>query len=394
MTTLAEMPVVDIDTHYTEPPDLWSSRAPSKYKGQVLHTRKDAAGRDGWYVHDHQVAPIGPAVIDRNNAKVPGIVNLRTFEEMTTAATTTADRLKLMDETGVTTQIIYPNVVGFGASRLMDLSDDVELRQWHVTAYNDAIAQLQMETQGRLRPQAVLPFWDIEASIKELKRCREELSLTGIAMTSAPQDFGQPKLADRKWEKFWAACQDLHMPVNFHIGTNSIEPVIDNYWGEPTLTRADGTQNGALASYLSASLFLANFQQIVNPILTKMLDRYPGIKFVSVESGIGWIPFIIRSLEYSFEDMLTAEERKTYKKGPREYLKDHIFTSYWFENEQAVKTYVAEFGADNLMFETDFPHPQALHPNVRGKIEETLSSFDKETQHKILHRNAEGLYRI
>jgi predicted TIM-barrel fold metal-dependent hydrolase len=106
------------------------------------------------------------------------------------------------------------------------------------------------------------------------------------------------------------------------------------------------------------------------------------------------VPFIIRSLEYSFEDMLTAEERKTYKKGPKDYLIDHIFTSYWFENELAVKTYVAEFGADNLMFETDFPHPQALHPNVRGKIEETLSSFDEDTQHKILHRNAEGLYKL
>lgn len=394
MTALGDIPIVDIDTHYTEPSDLWTSRAPAKYKGQVLHTRRDATGKDAWYVDDHVVASIGPAVINRQNAKVPGITNLRNFDEMTTAATNPQDRLKLMDDTGVTTQVIYPNVVGFGASRLMDLSDDVDLRLWHVTAYNDAISGLQRETGGRLRPQAVLPFWDIEACVKELVRCREQLGLTGIAMTSAPQDFGQPVLADPKWDPFWAACQDLQLPVNFHIGTNSLEPVIDGYWGDRVLYRPDGSQNGALASYLSASLFLANFQQIVNLILTKMLDRYPRIKFVSVESGIGWVPFIIRSLEYSFEDMMTAQERGTYKKRPREYLKDHIFTSYWFENELAVKTYVAEFGADNLMFETDFPHPQALHPDVRGKVLETLSSFDEDTQHKILHRNAEALYRI
>ncbi|MBX3509728.1 MAG: amidohydrolase [Hyphomonadaceae bacterium] len=392
MASLREMRIVDVDTHYTEPGDLWTSRAPSKFKDKVLHTRRDDAGKDGWYIDGHAVAPIGPAVIDRNNNKVPGITNLKSFDDMTLAATTTSERLKLMDRLGVTSQIIYPNVIGFGASRLMDLSEDLELRQWHVTAYNDAISALQKETNGRLRPQAVLPFWDIDESIKELERCREKLGLSGLAMTSAPQDFGQPALADEKWDRFWAACQALDVPVNFHIGTNSLEPVIGDYWGSKTLYREDGSQNGALASFLSASLFLANFRQVVNLILTKMLDRYPRLKFVSVESGVGWVPFIIRSLEYSFEDMMTAEERRSYKSTPREYMRNHIYTSYWFENERAVKTYVEEFGADNLMFETDFPHPQALHPGVREKIEETLGSFDSETQAKILFKNAERLY--
>jgi predicted TIM-barrel fold metal-dependent hydrolase len=392
MSALNNIPIFDIDTHYTEPSDLWTSRAPSKFKGQVLHTKRDASGKDAWYVGDRMTAPIGPAVINRANEKVPGRTNLDNYDEMTLASTNIKERLALMDTRGVSTEIVYPNVVGFGAQRLIGLSDDLELRNFHVTTYNDAIADLQKETKGRLKPQAVLPLWDIEASIKELERCREKLGLCGIAMTSAPQDFDQPQLSDEKWAPFWDACQELDIPVNFHIGTISAEPAIQSFWGHKVLYRPDGTQNGALASYLSASMFLANFQQIVNLILTKMCDRYPRIKWVSVESGVGWIPFIVRSLEYSFEDMLTAEERRTYKKRPKEYLRDHIYTSYWFENENAVKLYVEEFGSDNLMFETDFPHPQSLHPDVRGKVHETLRSFSEDVQHKILHRNAERVY--
>jgi predicted TIM-barrel fold metal-dependent hydrolase len=46
------------------------------------------------------------------------------------------------------------------------------------------------------------------------------------------------------------------------------------------------------------------------------------------------------------------------------------------------------------MFETDFPHPQCLYPDVRGKVEETLGGFSADVQRKVLFENAARLYGI
>src|SRR5882672_6089093 len=394
MSILSKIPIFDIDTHFTEPKDLWTSRAPAKYKERVMHVRRDASGQDSWFIEGHNVAPIGPGVVNRQGDKVPGLVNLSNYDEMSLAATETPDRLKLMDKMGVAKQIFYPNVVGFGANRLMDFSDDADLRLWHATTYNDVVADIQKDSKGRILPQAVLPLWDIKASTKELVRIREKLGLCGIAMSDRPQDFKQPPLADPAWNDFFSACQDLEVPVNFHIGSGSLDHQIETYWGDRVLFRKDGSLNGGLGSFIAVSNFLANFKDIINLILTGMCDRFPRLKFVSVESGAGWIPFIIKSLEYSFEDVLTREERATFKAEPREYFKRQIYTSYWFENARAVNTYIEEFGTDNLMIETDFPHPQTLYPGLAQKIEETLGIYDEETQRKILYKNAEKVYGV
>jgi len=59
MSILSKIPIFDIDTHFTEPKDLWTSRAPAKYKERVMHVRRDASGQDSWFIEGHNVAPIG-----------------------------------------------------------------------------------------------------------------------------------------------------------------------------------------------------------------------------------------------------------------------------------------------------------------------------------------------
>jgi predicted TIM-barrel fold metal-dependent hydrolase len=75
---------------------------------------------------------------------------------------------------------------------------------------------------------------------------------------------------------------------------------------------------------------------------------------------------------------------------------DQIYCSYWFEGSTGVDAYLKEFGPDNLMFETDFPHPTGLYPNsaVEAKIKETLGHHDRATQEKVLYKNAERIYGV
>lgn len=388
-------PIIDIDTHFTEPRDLWTARAPAKYKGRVLETRQGPEGAEAWFIGDQQIAPIGPGVVRADATKARGMISLDSLEEMSPGGTYAAPRLEIMDRHNIRAAILYPNVVGFGSTRLMELGGDADLRLFHVQAYNDHISDMQTESGDRLFPQAVLPLWDMDETLKEVQRCREKLGLTGFVMTDRPTDFGQPPLADPVWDKFFAACQDLELPVNFHIGSGNDPSVPAAFWGDQQLTTGEGTKlNPAMACYMSVSLFIANFRDIVNLILTGVLDRYPRLKFVSVESGVSWIPFVIQSLEYTFDELMTPADRAGFKRRPRQYFLDQIYSSYWFENARAVQFYIDELGTDNLMFETDFPHPQSLYPDVQAKVEETLGAYNESVQRKVLYETASKLYGI
>ena len=74
-----------------------------------------------------------------------------------------------MDEAGIYAQIVYPNVIGFGGQNTAQV--DPELRLVSTQIYNDAMAELQEESGDRLCPMALLPWWDIDAAVKETRRC-------------------------------------------------------------------------------------------------------------------------------------------------------------------------------------------------------------------------------
>jgi len=392
---MEKFPIFDVDTHYAEPPDLWTSRAPSKFKDRVLHVEGKANGTEAWFIEGREIAMIGPSVVNKDLGKHLNAFTIPTFENMHPASTYAEDRLSYMDSHGVAAQIIYPNVIGFGAYQLMKMApDDVELRQWHVTAYNDALIDLQKDGKGRLLPQAALPLWDLDASLKELERIRK-LGLTGIAMSDKPADFGQPPLADPKWDRFFATCQDLGLPINFHIGSGSFEGELGKWWSsERTGIREDGSLNGPLCVFGAVNNFLNNFQDVANLILQGILEKYPKLNFVSVESGVGWLPFVIQGLEHNWAEMTSKEERARFKRSPKEQFVDQIYASYWFEKKNCVDLFIDEFGDNNIMFQTDFPHPTSLYPNIRDKAQETLGHHSVETQKKVLFKNAERVYGV
>jgi predicted TIM-barrel fold metal-dependent hydrolase len=390
----APIPVFDIDTHFTEPADLWTSQAPAKYKDKVFHVETKPNGAQAWYVEGREIGMIGPAVVDTRMQKHLHAYTLPRFDLMSRASIYGPERLDYMDSAGIGTQIIYPNIIGFGAQTLMRIGSDVELRLWHVQAYNNALVELQRTGKGRLLPQAALPLWDIDATLEELTRVRK-LGLSGIAMSDKPADFGQPSLANQKWDRFFATCQDLGLPINFHIGSGTFEGEVNKWWpDDKTVVYPDQSLNGPLAAFSAVNNFMNNFLDVVNLILGGILEKYPRLKFVSVESGCGWLPFVLQALEHNWKEMMTPSDLRKFKRTPKEMFIDQIFASYWFEDSTCVDAYLAEFGNRNLMFQTDFPHPTSLYPDIQKKIQQTLAHRDLQTQENVLYKTAERVYGI
>jgi predicted TIM-barrel fold metal-dependent hydrolase len=377
--------VIDCDTHYTEPPDLWTSRAPAKYRDQVPHLRR-VNDADMWYVAgDIVLGPVGLTVVTEGGEKVLGKLGIRDFSVLERAAYEVGPRLQMMDRLGIHAQIVYPNASGFASAAFLRIPDE-ELRTLCTTIYNDAVAEWQAESGGRLFPQAILPFWDLDATLAEMRRCTEDLKLKGFTITDTPERVGLPDYGTAHWEPFWELANDLRAPLNFHIGSagGGFSPFIDSPW--PSMGRERKMAIGATCIYLD------NARMISNLLFSGLFDRYPNLKLVSVESGIGWIPFVIEAAEYQLDEMC-PNEGKALQRRPTEYFRDHIYACFWFE-DYGPRVMMDKIGVNNILFETDFPHPTCLYPKSQEHLASILADLSEETRRRVLQENASELYGI
>lgn len=378
--------VIDADTHLTEPADLWTKRAPAKYRDRVPHI-VEVGGIQTWMADGNVVGfASGGGVIGRDGKKGRALQALYewTMDDIHVAAFDPKARIGVMDESGIWAEVLFPN--NTGGQNLSNAIDDPELRVLCFQIYNDAMAEIQAESGNRLIPMAVLPTWDIDASVREAERIAD-LGLRGITMTADPQDQGVADLANRAWDPVWDVCDDRRLPVHFHIGASgdTAKTFFGNY---PWPSQHEDTKM-AIGGTL---LFLGTSRVVANIILSGMLDRHPGLEMVQVESGIGWIPCLLEALDYEMSEN-APEQLEKLSLRPSEYFKRQLYATYWFEKSN-IKAIIDTVGPDNILFETDFPHPTCLYPHPLEIIADKMATLTPEVQRKILGENAARLYKL
>jgi uncharacterized protein len=375
--------IIDADTHVTETPDLWTSRAPARMRDRVPHVVTGPDGTPRWLVGvGRPLANVGmTATAGVGSFKHPP----RSYEEMHPGAYDAGARLKYMDQMGIWAMVMYPNVGGFGAQQFLKLNDP-ELMLTCVQIYNDWQTEWASADSRRLLPITSIPFWDVAAAAKEVRRCAA-MGHKGILFTGEPQYWGLPLLGDPHWNSLWEVAVELDLPISFHIGSGDM--------AEGLLKNRVATY-GKMAAFaeLAVDIFLRNGLQLNDLLMSGVLVRYPRIKFVSVESGIGWIPFVLEAMDYQFKGNSVAEEHPEFDMLPSEYFARNVYACYWFE-QTAPRRLIDKIGVDNILFETDFPHPTSLYGDeVHARIKGGLSDCEESVRSKILWSNAQKLYKV
>jgi predicted TIM-barrel fold metal-dependent hydrolase len=140
-------------------------------------------------------------------------------------------------------------------------------------------------------------------------------------------------------------------------------------------------------------MMMSNVRILSNLCMSDIFDRYPKLKVVSAESGIGWVPFQLESLDFQYAETVTNDEERAYaKRLPSEYFRDHIYVMFWFE-KNAVKL-IEDIGVENVLVETDIPHPTCLYPGPREHFETVLANESAYLIERVLRDNAVELYGI
>lgn len=381
-----DMYIIDADTHLTEPHDLWSSRAPASQRERLPRVVPDDNGTPMWVVDGVPIGKAGgAAVITADGSKVLGTAFFGlNIEDVHAGAHSIPERLATMDALGVWAQVIYPNTFGLGGQTFFKVADP-ELRLLTVTIFNDALAEMQATSGGRLVPMAALPWWDVDAAVNEVQRAHA-LGLRGVNTTTGPHQHGLPDLGSPHWNPMWEVCADLQIPVNFHIGAAESDIAWFGTVGWPSLSLDQKLAVG------SSMLYLNNAACLANMVFSGVLERFPTLQIVSVESGAGWFPFIMQALDHQANELPTAALDHL-SMPPSGYFKRQIHACFWFETS-GLDQAVAALGSDHLMFETDYPHPTCTYPNGLELAAEAMSQIPDAVRRKLMGGNAARLYRI
>jgi predicted TIM-barrel fold metal-dependent hydrolase len=380
-TTALTYTNIDADTHITEPPDVWTSRVPAKYRDRVPHMERNDLGQDIWVLDGTQIYTVKFSATAGWPRPFPD--GPPTLEDCHPASYDAHARLAHMDTIGTWAQVLYPNVAGFGAQKFLRI-DDQGLKLACVRAYNDFLRDFASADDRRLITIMATPFWDIDETIAEITR-GIELGHRGILFTGEPQRFGLPFLGDHHWDPLWSLAQESGLAIHFHIGSGD---------AGTTFSPERIAVNGTAATYglSSVELFLKNGMQVSDLLLSGILPRFPDLKFVSVESGVGWIPFVLEATDHSYLEGRVGRASE-WDMLPSDYFRRQVYACAWFE--KVAFTHLADvLPMDNILFETDFPHPTCLYGDVAERIESSLSTLSPDARHKVLWGNAARLYDV
>ena len=379
--------VIDVDTHLTEPPDVWTARMPERLHDVIPHIeRRD--GFDVWVVDGDRIGAPGYYSMAGWDGVMPMSIP-KTYDEIAPAMYDSKARVALLDEQGIDAQVLYPNIGGFGNGYFTTLSDR-KLALACVQAYNDFLTDWCREAPDRLVAVTALPFWDVDLSIAELQRCHGN-GHRAVNFCNQPQEYGQPPLPHAHWDPLWAAAQEAGTSVSFHVGGGNMGTKLDDEAGLGWMTNF---------AKVSTMIFVDNIRCVVDLIFGGVCHRFPDLDLVSVESGVGWIPSVLETCDWQWRNGGVLDEHPEYDLLPSEYFRRQIYGCFWFERDSALAA-IDQLGADNILYETDYPHPTCQHPGPRTPgqrprdyAQELLGGLPDDVVRKVLHDNAAAVYRV
>jgi predicted TIM-barrel fold metal-dependent hydrolase len=129
---------------------------------------------------------------------------------------------------------------------------------------------------------------------------------------------------------------------------------------------------------------------MANLLYSGVLERFPRLRFVSVESGLGWVPYLLETADHQYEAQQLWKEGVLIR--PSESFRRQCYVNFWFESTGIELRH--RIGIENILWEADFPHPTSTYPQSRKRIRECLAGVPAGEQRLLLQDNAARVFAI
>jgi predicted TIM-barrel fold metal-dependent hydrolase len=386
--------LVNTDSHANEPPDPYTlgGIAP-EYRARVPRLETDGDGNqwmicEGWRPQLVKGAPGRGASADEYD-----LHGLETsyqmwsdrmepddLRRMTAASARNPDEPGLVNRSrdadldGVDAEIVFP-----GRGLLAYATSDPTFSAAMCRAWNRWAWDVYGSSNERFSPMAMLAPALVDEAIAEV-RWAAATGYRGLLIPAKPI-WGPPREGELHYnrsffEPLWAAITETGLPLTIHVATGR----------DP---RAAGGRGGAIFN-----LAIGSLTQVIEPLAhflaSGILHRFPALRVGTVEGGIGWVPWLLQTLDEAYRKHHMWVNPVS-PEPPSCYYRRQCFSTFI---EDAAGLALAEEWdlIDNVMWSNDYPHHEGSWPHSAEAIERELGGLDEDGRAKVLGLNAARVF--
>jgi len=361
------------------PPDLFTANASAAFKDRMPYVVERERGRE-WVTKNGASFGLDAGMGSAGRPYQPGVIHrsdrmastgLYDDEQKKIRRLTDPDlRLQDQDRDGVQAEVLY-GVLG-ATSRLNDDEAAGEVCR----IYNDWLADFCSKQPDRYAGLANIPNHSIEAAVGEIERAARRGAVRGLEIA---RKYDMTPLWDPWWTPMWDAAAASGLPLHFHT-IGGARRDFSKLSGKTLLA-------ARAASITSFQMHMADV--LMSIIFAGVLEHRPELKIVIGEAGTGWIPYILDRMDAEWEDQFKELDLKMKPSG---YWYRQCYATY--QSDPVGVKLIDELGVDNIMWGSDFPHPDGIYPDSREYIQKELGHLPADVRKKIVCDNAAKLYRF
>ena len=372
--------VVDMDSHVMEPPDLWVNYLEPRYRDRAIRIERDSAGVESLMV-DNKVLLEGrlAALGGAEHSALDAFANpsLSYMDGCPKASYDTEARVALLDDWGVDAGLVFPTI-----GILWDKEEDPELAMAYARAYNNWQWDFASPALDRILPVAHIPLYDVGLAEQELKRCLHK-GFKGMFLAPEPVCGKRPSHPD--FDPIWQMMVDADLPVCVHliVRFDRIVNLSATHWWDPAKERGDAVFSFGLGGTMQLIPAVAAL------VCDGLFDRFPKLKIAIVESGAGYVRYLMDRLDEKYDRFSALSPLK---RKPSEYIREN----FWFvmdPSEASINAQCDLVGEDKFLWGSDYPHVDS-HLGAMSEVYEALAPMSEERRNLVLGGNAQKLFNL
>ena len=356
--------MVSTDSHANEPPDLWEKRIPAQYRDRVPRIITDEKGVQWRYCEGYR----------------PDRVRVMSFEGedwvRSKAGADPAERVRDNERDGIDAEIIFPN-----KGLAMWATPDPVFSNAQCRVWNDWAWEQFGGYPNKMVPVAAISTGDLPGAMAEIERVAK-LGYRCLTLPCKPiwgaHDVDHVNYNLPHFDPMWRLIEETDLPITFHVSTGR----------DPRASRGNG---GAVINYVTHSLS-PTIEPVANLCASGVLERFPKIRFATVEAGIGWVPWLLDAMDEAYRKHHMWVRPKL-QGLPSDYYRQHGFAT--FQEDPAGLHLAERYGlTGSFMWANDYPHHEGTWPHSAEAIERTMPMLDDVARAKILGLNAAKFFGI
>jgi len=371
------VPIISVDDHLIEPPDLFVGRLPAALQDGAPHVVEDDDGTQCWIFESNRYPNVGlNAVVGRPRNEWS--MEPARFDQMRPGCFDIDERIRDMDRAGIWASLCFPSLVSGFCGSVYSRAHDKDLGLACLRAFND----WHHEVWAGTYPERIIPLQlpylaDVEIAAREVAD-NAARGFKAVSFPEFPAQLGLPSIFSGRWDPFFAACENTGTVVCLHTGASSWAPLPSP---DPPFE-------------LLPTLFPVNALVAAGEwIWSGVPLRFPDLAIAMSEGGIGWVPMLMDRVDYVLQHSASGTESNAW---PSELLPSEVLRrSFWFcsiDDPSSVPLRDV-IGTSHIMVESDYPHADSSWPDTQRVLTDTWGHIPDDELRAIAAGNASGLFR-